>query len=510
MAWFSFASVGYEGRLVTVEVDIRNGIPGMDIVGLPGSAVRESRERIRVAVRNSGLKFPRDRILVNLAPADLPKAGAVYDLPIALAVLGAAGEFPLTGGRDFLVLGELLLSGEVRPVSGVLPAVAAAVARGITLFLIPRNNLREGRSLGLGSVYGISSLKEAVHILTRLEEGEMKPGPFVETPPPRTFVGDYRDLRGREQLKRALEVAVAGRHNLLLFGPPGGGKTMAAMRIPSILPPPDREESLAITRIHSLAGLLPDGSDLLTERPFRAPHHSASMEGIVGGGKYLAPGEISLAHCGTLLLDEAPEFSRPILQSLREPLEAGRVAVVRAGLRSWYPSEFQLVLTANPCSCGNLGKDDGVCLCGREDIHRYWRRLGGALLDRLDIRFPVQSSGRIDLVIEGEETSERMRQRVMRAYEIQRTRYRDLEFCWNGRIPPSRLGTFCKLSEDLSDILAKAAMKLHLSLRAYSSVLKVARTVADLDGSGIIQKAHLLEALQYRRYGDGDFFWSSD
>jgi len=506
----SYAATGFDGEVVGVEVDIRGGIPGVDIVGLPDGAVKEARERVRVAVRNSGFKFPTDRILINLAPAGVRKEGASFDLPIAIALLHAAGQVADGIAGKVMILGELELSGRVRPVNGVLSAIASGQRECVGRFLVPNENLREAAALGGGDVYGIASLKEAVELLALLARGGAPPQANVPAHAPRepTFEGDFSDIKGQGFLKRALEVAAAGMHHVLLFGPPGSGKTMAARRFLSLLPDLARDDAIAATRIHSLAGVLPPHAGLLMRPPFRMPHHSASKEGLVGGGKSLRPGEVSLAHRGVLFLDEAPEFKKSLLQSLREPIEEGRVDIARAGASLWFPADFQLLLAANPCPCGNLGRDAGVCMCNPIEIHRYWKRLGGALLDRIDIRIPVRPIDPETILETGEERSATIRARVERAVARQEKRFAGKPFTRNSRIPPGCLVSYCALHIEARRVFADAIKKLSLSSRACHSVLKVARTIADLSESEAIDTVHLLEAIQHRRYGDGDFYWS--
>ena len=510
----SYSALGIDGQLIHVEVDIRRGLPGIDIVGLPDNAVKEAKERVRVAIRNSGFAFPRDRILINLAPAGIRKEGASYDLPIAIGILIASNQISNRKYLPVMVIGELNLEGGVKPVKGVISAVISGLVNDIALFLVPGENLTEANAVKRGRVFGISSLREAFKWFSDFTKGKLPDtalkksvsGKMIENETDK--YGDFTDIRGQLRLKRAMEIAAAGFHHIMVFGPPGSGKTMSAFRLPTILPDLTEQESLIVTRIHSIAGLLPVYTGLIMHRPFRAPHHTASLEGIIGGGTIPRPGEVSLAHKGVLLLDEAPEFKKTLLQSLREPIEAGMVTVSRVGSSIKFPSEFQLVMTANACPCGNLGRDDAVCICSRSEIYRYWRKIGGALLDRIDIRVPVQPVSREIIFSERGEASGTIRERVKQAVEIQEKRYKQYKFNRNSRIPSGFMEYFCSLDSQSSMTLFRATKKLSLSSRAYHSVLKIARTIADLSNSERITEEHILEAVQHRRYGDSDFFWN--
>lgn len=515
---------GAEGIIIRVEADIRRGIPGIDITGLAEGAVREARERVRVGFRNSGLNFPLDRILINLAPADIRKEGASLDLPIAVSVMTAAGMISVPD--KLMVLGELDLSGRVRPVRGVLAAIAAGLREGIEEFIVPLENSGEAVVLSGMSFFAAATLPEVVHaLLVRAETGTL---PLNEHPDSSggkadCVSGDFSEVRGQSRYKRALEIAAAGGHNLLVFGPPGSGKTMLARRFPSIMPSLQQEEAVEVTRLHSLAGQI--GIGLIRQAPFRSPHHSASAEGVLGGGKNIRPGEITLAHFGTLFLDEAPEFRSPVLQSLREPMEDRVVTIVRAEGPQKLPADFQLILAANGCPCGRLGAAppadtsfqgkpwkepaESGCFCTAVEIRRYWRKLGSALLDRIELRVPVNKPGVLSSGGEGEETSAEIRRRVGAAVEIQRERFKGSAVAAgirrNARMPPALIDKFCPLSDKAGEVFTLAADRLGLSGRACHAILKVARTIADLEASDSIDTTHVLEAVQHRRFGDDPY-----
>lgn len=509
-----FVPSGFDGDIVFVEVDIRRGIPGMDIVGLPDEAVKEARDRVRVSINNCGYRFPRDRVLINLSPADVRKEGACFDLPIALAVLHAAGLIDCPKFGTILAMGELQLSGAVRGVRGVLSAVAAGLDSSIETFIVPDENAAEARALAAGSVCGVTSLNEAVNVLSGrnkshgLENADPSDGYNTSSEVPFEIEdGDFGDVKGHVHLKESLITAAAGKHHVLIFGPPGSGKTMAARRFRAILPDLTRDESLSVTRIHSMAGALSNKTGLIRRPPARAPHHTSSGEGLIGGGKSCRPGEVSLAHHGVLLLDEAPEFKTSLLHCLREPLESFKVDIARAGNSYWYPADFQLILTANPCPCGNKGRLDSVCICSRLEIQKYWKKLSGPLLDRIDIRMPIRPVSASDMMSRVSTSSSEMSERVARAVQMQRKRFSSMNFQRNGRIPPGMLQKFCPLSRGLETDFTDAVKKLSLSSRACHSILRIARTLADVAESDAIEKDHLYTAIQLRRYGDGDFFW---
>ena len=519
----SYAPWGAEGIVVRVEVDIRRGIPGVDITGLADGAVREARERVRAAFRNSGFAFPQDRVLVNLAPAGVRKEGAALDLPIALAILAAAGLVPSPAG--LMALGELELSGKVRGVRGVLAAASAGLAEGIEGFIVPAENGGEALILAAGRTAAVSTLAEAAHALELRGAGGKLP--TFDTRPSSLGArngkadrvhliescGDFSHARGQETYKRALEIAAAGGHNLLAFGAPGAGKTMLARRLPGIMAPLDTQEAVAATRLHSLAGALGPQEPLVSQPPFRSPHHSASAEGMLGGGRSVRPGEISLAHFGVLFLDEAPEYRLNVLRALREPLEDGVVTIARADGSTRLPADFQLVLAANPCPCGRLGKPGSACFCASDEVERHWRRLGAALLDRIELRVPLSpaSSGKPSgdgtgaSIGKEAETSAAVALRVERAVAVQRQRLGSLGLRRNSRLPPGLVERFCSLDAASRAAFDRASELFGFSERARDGILKVSRTIADLESADSIKREHLLEAIQHRRYGDDPY-----